>query len=101
MKRVFIAIVGGTVVLIGLAMVVLPGPAFIVIPAGVAILATEFIWARRWLERAKEIIKRWKAARASGQSWRGALRQAFTRSPVPKLLAPRSNCRADTPANPP
>jgi tellurite resistance protein TerC len=38
-----------TVVLIGVAMIVLPGPAIVVIPAGLAILATEFAWARRWL----------------------------------------------------
>lgn len=35
-------------------MLVLPGPAVLVIPAGLAILATEFEWAHRWLEYAKE-----------------------------------------------
>ena len=35
-------------------MLVLPGPAFIVIPAGLAILATEFDWAQRWLDWAKD-----------------------------------------------
>ncbi|MGQ9858088.1 MAG: PGPGW domain-containing protein [Thermodesulfobacteriota bacterium] len=49
-----VAVVGGTVVLIGLAMVVLPGPATLVIPAGIAILATEFVWARRLLDRTRE-----------------------------------------------
>jgi tellurite resistance protein TerC len=39
---------------IGLAMVVLPGPAIVVIPAGLAILATEFAWARYLLRRMKE-----------------------------------------------
>jgi hypothetical protein len=34
-------------------MIVLPGPAFIFIPAGLAILATEFAWAERWLEKVK------------------------------------------------
>ncbi|MCX8108454.1 MAG: PGPGW domain-containing protein [Verrucomicrobiae bacterium] len=53
-KRVVVGIVGGTVLLVGLAMVVLPGPAMVVIPAGLAILATEFVWARKWLRRAKE-----------------------------------------------
>jgi tellurite resistance protein TerC len=53
-KRIMIAVLGGTVVLIGLALIVLPGPAFIVIPAGLAILATEFEWARRWLRKVKE-----------------------------------------------
>jgi hypothetical protein len=41
---------GSTVILIGIIMIVTPGPAIIVIPAGLAILATEFAWARRWLQ---------------------------------------------------
>jgi tellurite resistance protein TerC len=53
-KRFVIGAAGGAVLLVGLAMVVLPGPAFIVIPIGLAILATEFAWAKRWLEKAKE-----------------------------------------------
>jgi tellurite resistance protein TerC len=35
-------------------MIALPGPAFIVIPAGLGILALEFAWARRWLRIARE-----------------------------------------------
>ncbi len=53
-KRVVILIVGTTVVLIGVAMLVLPGPAIVVIPVGLAILATEFAWARRWLKIIRE-----------------------------------------------
>jgi tellurite resistance protein TerC len=53
-RRVVIGIIGFTVLLIGVALLVLPGPAFIVIPAGLAILAIEFAWARRWLERIKQ-----------------------------------------------
>jgi tellurite resistance protein TerC len=52
-RRVVIAVIGGTVVLVGVAMLVLPGPAFVVIPAGLAILALEFAWARRWLKEAR------------------------------------------------
>ena len=52
--RVVIAVVGATVVLIGVAMIVLPGPAIVVVPAGLAILATEFAWARRLLKRIKQ-----------------------------------------------
>ena len=53
-KKVLIGIVGGFVLLAGIAMLVLPGPAFIVIPAGLAILATEFEWAERLKDRVKE-----------------------------------------------
>jgi tellurite resistance protein TerC len=58
-RRLVIIVVGFTVLLIGLALLVLPGPAFVVIPIGLAILATEFAWARRLLARVKR-----EAARA-------------------------------------
>jgi uncharacterized protein (TIGR02611 family) len=54
-KRVIISVIGATVLLIGVALLVLPGPAFIVIPVGLAILATEYAWARRWLRRARRL----------------------------------------------
>ena len=52
-KRVIVAVIGATVLLLGVALIFLPGPAIVVIPAGLAILATEFAWAKRWLDRAK------------------------------------------------
>ncbi len=52
-KRLTIAVIGFTVLFIGLVMIVLPGPAFIVIPLGLGILATEFVWARSLLKRVK------------------------------------------------
>ena len=54
LRRIAVAFVGGIVVAVGVAMLVLPGPAVVVIPAGLAILATEFRWARRllhWVKR--------------------------------------------------
>ncbi len=59
-KRILIAIIGFTVLLIGVAMIVLPGPAIVVIPLGLAILATEFVWARRLLRRVKKKIEKIK-----------------------------------------
>ncbi|HZX35383.1 MAG TPA: PGPGW domain-containing protein [Thermodesulfobacteriota bacterium] len=53
-KRVIIIVIGFTVLLFGIALIVLPGPAFIVIPAGLAILATEFLWAKRLLKQVKQ-----------------------------------------------
>jgi tellurite resistance protein TerC len=53
-KRIVKVVIGFTILLIGLAMTVLPGPAIVVIPAGLAILATEFLWARRLLDRIKQ-----------------------------------------------
>ena len=60
-KRMVIGLVGGTVILIGVALLVLPGPAFVVIPAGLAILAVEFAWARRWLHKARQWFSTRKA----------------------------------------
>lgn len=57
-KRIVVAVIGGTVTLIGIALIVLPGPAFIVIPIGLSILATEFLWARRWLNKARKMAAR-------------------------------------------
>jgi len=51
--KAVILVVGVTVIAGGLAMLVLPGPGIVVIIAGLAILATEFVWARHLLMRAK------------------------------------------------
>jgi len=50
-RRLVIAVIGFTVLLIGVAMIVTPGPSILVIVLGLAILATEFIWARRLLNQ--------------------------------------------------
>lgn len=55
-RRIAIGVVGATVLLIGIVMIVTPGPAFILIPAGLAILGLEFAWARHWLRRARQTI---------------------------------------------
>jgi tellurite resistance protein TerC len=52
-KKLVVAVIGGTVLLFGICLIFLPGPAVLVIPAGLAILATEFVWARRWLHKVK------------------------------------------------
>lgn len=57
-KRVVIAIIGFTVLAVGVAMIVLPGPAIIVIPVGLGILATEFVWARFLLKRVQDRLGR-------------------------------------------
>ena len=62
-KKVWIGLAGGLVVAAGVAMIVLPGPAFIVIPAGLAILATQFEWARRALDAIRERIHRLRSKR--------------------------------------
>ena len=58
LRRIVIAVTGGLVVIVGVAMIVLPGPAIVIIPGGLAILATEFLWARRLLHRVRTGLKR-------------------------------------------
>jgi tellurite resistance protein TerC len=58
LRRMLVAVAGGGLLLAGLAMIVLPGPAILVIPAALAILALEFLWARRWLAWLRERRKR-------------------------------------------
>jgi uncharacterized protein (TIGR02611 family) len=53
-KRLIVAIVGSTILLIGIMLIVLPGPAFIIIPLGLSILASEFMWAKKLMDRLKE-----------------------------------------------
>ena len=52
-KRIGVSIAGGALVLVGLVMLVLPGPSVLVIIAGLAILATEYVWAQRAMNFAK------------------------------------------------
>jgi len=54
LKKILVLLIGGTVLLIGIILIFLPGPSFIVIPAGLAILAIEFSWARTLLKRAQK-----------------------------------------------
>jgi tellurite resistance protein TerC len=53
-KRLVIIVVGFTVLLIGIIMIALPGPAILVIPIGLTILATEFVWAKLLLKKFKD-----------------------------------------------
>ncbi len=50
-KRIVSFILGLSLLLIGVAITVLPGPATVLLPLGIALLATVFVWVRRWLER--------------------------------------------------
>jgi hypothetical protein len=61
-KRVGVTIAGFLVLLAGAAMLVLPGPGIVVIIAGLAILATEYVWAQRLLRLAKEKANQAKGA---------------------------------------
>ncbi|MGH8250748.1 MAG: PGPGW domain-containing protein [Steroidobacteraceae bacterium] len=77
-RRIVVAVIGGSILLLGVAMVVLPGPAIIVIPIGLGVLGLEFAWARHWLRKLR--------ATASGVVDRVRGRQ---KPPLPPPPAPR------------
>lgn len=58
LKKIVVAVIGTTVLLLGFVLIVLPGPAVLVIPIGLAILASEFAWARRVVRRGKVFVGR-------------------------------------------
>jgi len=53
-RRLSIFLIGISIVLIGCILFFTPGPAVVVIPIGLAVLATEFIWAKKLLKKFKE-----------------------------------------------
>ena len=59
-KRLIVIVVGSTILLMGIAMIVLPGPAVLVIPVGLGVLATELVWARRLLNKLKSTFQKGK-----------------------------------------
>ena len=75
-RRLVVAVVGATVLFIGIIMLVTPGPAIVVIPVGLAILSIEFAWARLWLKRMRQSISNRNskdlARRAEDQQQRAA-----------------------------
>ena len=61
MRKLLVTLFGSLFILLGLAMIVLPGPAFIFIPLGIAILSLEYAWADRLLEPLKRFIRERRA----------------------------------------
>jgi uncharacterized protein (TIGR02611 family) len=60
-KRLVKIVMGFTLLLLGVIMLITPGPGVVVIIFGLALLAAEFVWARRLLNRLKEQGDRLKA----------------------------------------
>jgi uncharacterized protein (TIGR02611 family) len=53
-RKIVVGVIGGTVIAIGIVMLVVPGPGVLTIFGGLAILATEFVWARWMLKFARD-----------------------------------------------
>ena len=58
LRRVVVAVIGFTLLGVGVALLVLPGPGLLIIAAGVAVLSLEFEWAGRLVARARSIVDR-------------------------------------------
>jgi uncharacterized protein (TIGR02611 family) len=67
--RILWGIAGALVLLGGLIMLVTPGPAFVLIPVGLAMLALEFEWAERLLEKALLQAEKAREKAAATSTW--------------------------------
>ena len=72
-RRLVVAVVGASLALVGIAMIVLPGPGVLVVAVGLAVLATEFAWAARALHRTTTAANRAASAMNEGRLLRLAL----------------------------
>jgi uncharacterized protein (TIGR02611 family) len=61
-RRVFLVIAGFTLLLAGVIMLITPGPGIAAILLGLGLLAAEFVWARRLMDRIKREGGKWKDA---------------------------------------
>ena len=67
-RKVVYSVIGLTILLLGVVMIVLPGPAIVFIPLGLAVLASEYAWARRIIRRGRVFVE--KAKRSKKPFWR-------------------------------
>ena len=68
--RILKVVVGFGLLAAGIVMLVTPGPGWLTIAGGLAILAGEFPWARRALDAAKSTTAGWRKRRTRGSTWR-------------------------------
>lgn len=82
-RRIIITVVGGTVLILGAAMVFLPGPGMLVMLGGLALLGTEYVWARRLMRRSKLLAhKAWSKTQ-----------KIFSSKPKPETAEPVLNAK--------
>ena len=72
LRWIGVAVVGGTLISVGVVLLVLPGPGLLLIAMGVAVLATEFAWAESTLNRMKQ----------AGSAAVGKAKQVVARKPA-------------------
>ena len=57
--RIVVGVLGAVIVLVGFVLIPLPGPGWLIVFAGLALLATEFAWAERLLTFARRKVHGW------------------------------------------
>jgi putative transmembrane protein PGPGW len=67
-RKLVYSVLGASILLVGIAMIVLPGPAIVVIPIGLAILASEYAWARRIIRRGTVFVGRYRRPKRGRKS---------------------------------
>ena len=75
--RVGVAVVGLVVVVVGIVLLPLPGPGWLIIFLGIGVWATEFAWAHRLLKRTNALVGRWRSWVVSQPRWRQGLSGAI------------------------
>lgn len=56
-KQIFITVIGFCLVFLGLVFIVLPGPAVLFLPVGLALLSLHYDWAKVWLKRCQKLMR--------------------------------------------
>lgn len=69
-RRIAVFVVGATLLLVGTLLLVLPGPGLPLLFLGLSLLATEFVWARRWLARLRTTVERAGKRASRWRFWR-------------------------------
>lgn len=54
LRKTAITVLGGGLTLLGAALLILPGPAWLLLPVGLAILSLEYPWAKIWLRKSQK-----------------------------------------------
>ena len=67
--RIAVGVVGALIVAVGIVAIPLPGPGWLIVIAGLFVLATEFLWAERLLEFTKEHVSSWTDWVAARPVW--------------------------------
>ena len=94
-RKIVVAVTGFTIILAGIIMLVFPGPGWVTIFAGLALLGTEFAWARWVLKQAKtRVTQAWEATKA----YTGITPQTTTDVPTSPPVSPSPSAKGRQPS---